>query len=226
MSSEFETDGTTQTPGENGGTADGQQQSTPAPQAPAGRSFTDADMAAARRSWEADARKSEQRLRQELSQQFIPREQPKPNDPWSKFDPQVAAAMREVMEHEFQQRLTPFKAQQDDIAFRNDEAEIRTRYPDYSANRLAVLEFGVQHGIADIEQAYRSWKYDQLATVDPKRIGQDAVAAYLKKKTAQAVQTPASEGRGGAAPSSQQKFKTREEMDEAVLEMIHAADNT
>lgn len=233
MSSEFEpTEGTQDpTPGDNGG-ADGQaQQGTQAPQTPAARTYSDADMAAARRSFEVQSRREREAalaaVRAEYEQRFAPK--PTTDDPWSQFDPTVAAAFRKVLEHEFGTRLAPLQTiqtQQEDIAFRNDEAEIRSKYPDYAKNRVAVLEYGVQNGIVNLEQAYRAWKYDELSSLDPKKIGQDAIANYTKRKTAQASGTPAVEGRGGGAPSSKQNFKSREEMDEAVIEMVKAANES
>lgn len=230
MSSELApTEGTQDpTPGDNGG-ADGQtQQGTQAPQAPAARTYSDADMAAARRSFEQQSRRERESalaaVRAEYEQRFAPK--PAVDDPWSQFDPAVAQAMRKVLDHELSQRFAPVQQQQEDIAFRNDEAEIRGKYPDYAKNRVAVLEYGVQNGIANLEQAYRAWKYDELSTIDPKKIGQDAIASYTKRKTAQASGTPAVEGRGGGAPSSKQQPKTREEMDEAVVEMLKAANES
>lgn len=230
MSSEFTpTEGTQDpTPGDSGG-ADGQgQQGTQAPQTPAARSYSDADMAAARRSFEAQSKRERESalaaVRAEYEQRFAPK--PAANDPWSALDPQVAQTLKSLFEHELSQRFAPVQQQQEDIAFRNDEAELRGKYSDYAKNRLAVLEYGVQNGIANLEQAYRAWKFDELSTIDPKKIGQDAIASYTKRKTAQASSTPAVEGRGGGAPSSKQNFKTREEMDEAVIDMVRAANES
>lgn len=193
---------------------------------PAGRSYSDADMAAARRSFQAESQREwtrrEQALRSELESRFITREQPKPNDPWSQFDPSVAAAIRAAVEHEIQARVTPFQQQQEDLQLRNDEAELKSKYPDYGKNRTDILEFAVQHNIADLDTAYRAWKFDELSQLDPKKIGQAAVAEHIKKKTTQATSTPSVEGRGGGSPSTKQAFKSREDMDDAVIAMLEA----
>jgi hypothetical protein len=228
MSSELDPGTTgTQDPtgGEQPGSQSASQQGTPAPQAPAGRSFSDADMAAARRSWEADSQRREARLRQEFTQQFIPREQPKPNDPYAAFDPQVAAALQAAIDarlQPFQQFQKQAQDRQDDLDFRNEEVDVRTKYPDYAKNRAEILEFAVKNGIATPDAAYHAWR-SMNQWPDEKAIRNDERTKYYAKKTAQAAGTPSVEGRGGGAPSSKQPFKSREDMDEAAMAMIQAA---
>lgn len=212
------------TPGVDGGIS-GEQQGTPAPQTPAARTYNDNDMANARRSFETQSKRERESalaaVRAEYEQRFAPK--PQSNDPWSRLDPTVAEVLKGIFQHEMETRLTPFKEQQEDISFRNDEAEIRAKYPDYAKNRAAVLEFGAQNGIGNIEQAYRAWKYDELSQLDPDAIGKAAVASYTKKKTQQASTTPAVEGKGGGAPSSAQKIKTWDDADEAAASIFRSS---
>lgn len=215
------------TSGANDG-ASGEQQSAPVQQAQT-RTYTQSDydrqFADARRSWEHQSKREREAALAAVRAEYEQRLSPKPqnNDPWSQLDPSVANVLRGIFQHELETRLTPFKQQQEDIAFRNDEAEIRAKYPDYAKNRAAVLEFGVQHGIADLDAAYRAWKYDELAQLDPDAIGKAAIAAYTKKKTQQASATPSVEGKGGGAPSSAQKIKTWDDADEAAKDIFRAA---
>jgi len=217
------------TSGANDGASGEQYESPPAPQAPAARTYNDADMANARRSFETQSKRERESalaaVRSEYEQRFNPK--PQSNDPWAAFDPNVAQAIRAAMESEFTSRLTPFREQQEDISFRNDEAEIRGKYPDYAKNRTAVLEFGVQNGIGNIEQAYRAWKYDELSALDPDAIGKAAVASYTQKKNRQASNTPSVEGKGGGAPSSRQPLpKDRDELDAMAMAMFRSAEDS
>ena len=216
----------------NGGGTDAgtiEAPSTQAPAAPAARTYSDADMANARRAFQADSQREWQRreaaIRAEFEQRFVPREQPKATDPWSQFDPTVAGPLKALFEHEFQSRLSPFQQQQEDLAFSRDELEVRNRYPDYGENRADILEFAVQNGIVNLDAAYHAWR-SMNRWQDPDEIGKAAVAAYTRKKTAQASRTPAVEGRGGGAPSSKQQPKSREEMDAIAEEMLRAANES
>lgn len=203
--------------------------STQAPsgqQQPAGRTYTDSDMANARRSWQREQERALTQLRQEFEQKYVPRPTPQPEDPWAAFDPDVAKTLKAVMERELEtrleQRLKPFQYLQQttqQLAFQNEEARIKSQYPDYEKNRTAVLEFAVEHGIPNLDMAYRAWKFDELSKIDPKKIAADAVKDYTTKKTAQASTTPALEGRGGGAPPSKQPLKDYEDMDRAAAEL-------
>lgn len=208
----------------NGAGSDAGTQAEPIQPAPAGR-YTDADMAAARRSFEADASRREARLRAEFESRYVPKEQPKPSDAWEELlDPSIAPKFRAALEAEFERRNAPIRQQQEDLAFKNDEARISAKYPDYSKNRDAILAFAVQAGIGNVDVAYHAWR-SQTQWQDPEAIGKKYLADYQKKKSAQASSTPAVEGRGGGAPSSKQNLKTREEMDEAVEAMLRSAND-
>jgi len=188
-------------------------------------------MAAARRSFEADAQRREARLRQELEQRFIPREQPKSADPWDDLlDPSVAPKFRAALEAEFNRRNAPIREQQEDLAFKNDEARISAQYPDYQKNRAAVLQFAVQAGIGNVDVAYHAWR-SQTQWQDPDAIGKKYLADYQKKKATQAAGTPLAEGRGGGSPSTKTNFRgkdgrlDKDAMDAAALEIIRASES-
>lgn len=218
MAFDQELEGTDPTSGENDGSQEPTQPTQP--QAPAGR-YTDSDMANARRSFEADFARREAKIRAEYEQRSAPR--PTSPDPWSGFEPTVAQQLKAAMEAEFNARFTPIKQQQDDLAFRNEESAVKAKYKDYEENRLAILEFAVQNGIPRVEVAYHAWR-SQNKWQDPDAIGKKAIADHLRKKTAQSVATPSVEGRGGGAPSSKQKYKDRDEMDEAAKALFRASE--
>jgi len=207
------------TAGDDAGTQD-QPVTQPVTQ-PAGRTYTDSDMASARRSWQEDQRRREAAIRAE----YAPKPTSQSPDHWSGFEPTVAQQLKAAMDAEFNARFTPIKQQQDDLAFRTEEAQVKAKYKDYEENRLAILEFAVQNGIPRVEVAYHAWR-SQNKWQDPDSIGRAAIAAHLKKKTAQSVATPAVEGRGGGAISSKQKFKDRDDMDEAARALFRASDDT
>jgi hypothetical protein len=214
------------TAGENAGApSDPVASGTQAPPAPAARTYSDSDMANARRSWEATARREREAALAAIRSEYESRSAPKPadDDPWSEFDPQVAARLKAALERTLQTHLSPLKQAQNDLAFARDENEMRTKYSDYSDNRAAILQFAVENGIRNLDTAYRAWKYDSLSKIDPKAIARDAVAEHIKKKQKQSAETPAVEGRGGGAPSSAKKYKDRDEMEADALDLITQA---
>jgi hypothetical protein len=222
--------------GQDGGTSVATQDPGTQTDSSAGRTYSEAElrstldsqMANARRSWDFETNRRLERERQNWERQYRPQASPsaKP-DPWAGFDPEVQQRLRAAIDAELEartaplnERLSAFQQQQEDIAFANDEARIGAKYPDYQKNRAAILEFAVANGIPNLDMAYRSWKYDELSKIDVKKIERDAVSNHLKRKSAQAVSTPAVEGRGGGTPSSKQTFKSREEMDDAAVELL------
>lgn len=213
MSEEFEP-----TPGEGGseGTAPA------APAAPPERTYNDADMANARRSFESGQSRREAAIRAEYEERLAPK--PTPEDPWSTFDPQVSAALRAALDHEWNSRMGPVKQQQDDIAFRNDEVAVKAQFPDYEKNRSEILNYAVQNKIVNLNAAYHAWRSEnKWPDVDA---GNKAyLAAHLKKKAAQSVGTPVVEGRGGGAPSGKQTYKDRDQMDEAAKALFRATES-
>lgn len=211
------------TAGDNAGSQEQVQQPQPVTQ-PAGRTYTDADMASFRRSQQAEWDRREARIRSEFEQRYVPREQPKPTSPFGELlDPTVTPKFEAALEAYLSTRLAPFQQNQEDLSFSRDEAEIRAKYKDYGPNRADILNFAVQNEIVNLDAAYRAWKYDELSKIDPEKIGRDAVAKHVNRKAAQSAGTPSVEGRGGGAPSSKQNLKTREEMDEAVEAMLRSA---
>lgn len=191
------------------------------------RSYLDSQMANARRSWDFETNKRLERERKNWEAQYRQPQAPAKADPWEDIDPEAARRLRAVMDAELERRIAPvnerlakYQQAQEDLAFANDEAKISAKYPDYQKNRTAILEFATANRIFDLDNAYRSWKYDELSKIDVNKIKREAVSEHLKKKTAQSVSTPAVEGRGGGAPSSKQQFKSREEMDDAALELV------
>lgn len=205
---------------------------TPPPggQPPAARTYTDADMASARRSFEADAKRQRDvalaTARAEWERVNAPRSQP--DDPWSALDPEAARVLRTILESEFTTRLTPFQQrtmqQTDDLAFAAEEATMREKHKDYKDNRTAILEFAVENGIRNLDMAYRAWKYDELSKIDPAALKKQGEQEYIKKKTQQASTTPAVEARGGGAPSGgKQQLKDYDDMDAAAAEMFRAS---
>lgn len=213
-------------------------QENAAPSAPAERTYTkaqyDAEFANARRSWEYQ---TEQRLAKERQAwQKAQAPQPQSDDPWSALDPNVAAAFRKIFDRELQKSIEPFKTaqetyqqQQEDLAFKSEEADLKAKYPDYAKNRAAVLEFAVANSIPNAEAAFHAWRsmtqWDKNASM--------AVTAHLAKKASQSARTPSTEGRGGGAPTSKQSFRDAktgkldyDAMDEAAKEMFRASEQS
>jgi hypothetical protein len=114
-------------------------------------------------------------------------------DPYSAFDPAVAQALRSVFGHEIEQAFAPLRerlravdeqaraeAQQaqdaaDDESLKQTETRMRSKYADYGANRTTVLEFAIQNGISDLEQAFHAWRgLNAPAEVSPAPVATDA----------------------------------------------------
>lgn len=218
----------------NGGGDTAPVESAPVqPAQPVGRTYTDQDMAAARRSFERDAAQRESRLRADFESRFVAREQPKPTSPWSDLlAPDIEPKFQAALDAAIAAKLAPYQQNQEELAFSRDEAEIKAKYKDYTANRVDILNFAVENEIVNLDTAYRAWKYDELSKIDPEKIGRDAVAKHVNRKAAQSAGTPSVEGRGGGAPSSKQSFQgkdgklDRDAMDRAAEEMFRSANET
>src|SRR6185503_3105718 len=94
------------------------------------------------------------------------------DDPWSAFDPEVAAALKSVFDQEFQTSAQPYLDQltreAEDRAFAADEQRMRAIYPDYEKQRAAVLNFAVDNNIADLDLAYRAFRGSQDPSDQPR----------------------------------------------------------
>lgn len=229
---------TNPTAGEDAGSQPADTQDTqPAPAAPAERTYKDSDMAAARRSWEQRAARDREIAIQQARAEWQRSQTPpaNPDDPWSKFDPDVAKALQAALERAIETRAAPLQArvdsyakQQEDLAFANDESRMSAKYPDYQKNRIPVIEFAVASGIKNLDLAYHAWR-SQNQWPDEKAIRLDERGKYGKAKVAQSSTAPLTEGRGGGSPSTKTNFRDKDgkldkdAMDAAALEIIHSA---
>jgi len=199
------------------------------------RTYTDADMARARRSYQAEAARRQEAAiaaaQAEWQRQFEEwysaqgaqqaqqaQPQPEPNSPFSRFDPTVAAELQAGLT----QALAPYQQRQAALAQQAEEARAAAKYgPDFLKNRDAVLQFAKENGITTWDVAYRAFKYSDRAQIE-----REAIGAYVKKKAATSARTPSVESRGGGAPSGRQNFKNREEMDEHVIDTLRRANQS
>jgi len=206
------------------------------------RTYSDADMARARSSFEAKAqRRQEQAIanavaaaqaewnqqleawwQQQQGQQQYETQQPQqpqdPNSPWSRFTPDVAEELKAALD----QTLAPVQQRQAALAQQADEARVAAKYgSDFLKNRDAVLAYANANQIGTWDAAFRAWKFEDRATIE-----MQAVSNYLKKKASTSARTPSVEGRGGGAPSSKQQFKSRDEMDEHVIDTLRRANQS
>jgi hypothetical protein len=142
-------------------------------------------------------------------------QQQDPNSPWARFDPSIVDALKGALSGEIATAVAPYRQQ---IAASNlaaAEAKLASEHPEYQKVRAHVLNFAVEHRIPDLDIAFRAYSYQDRAQIE-----RDAVANYTKKKVKQAVSTPSVEGRGGGAPSSRQKYKSRDDMDAAAAQLF------
>lgn len=230
---ELESDSTSTPEGDSGGSQSSQADPGTSA-APTGRTYSEAEynrqFADARRAWEYNTQQQIQRERQKWEREMASRQTPPAQqDPWSGFDPEVQQRLRAAIEAELEGRTAPlreqlqsFQQRQDDIALRNDEAQLSSRFPDYQKNRAAVLEFAVANGIPNVEAAFHAWR-SMYQWPDVAAIERSAVSQHVKRKVGQSVRTPSVEGRGGGAPSSKQDFKDRDEMDAAAAQIFRDA---
>jgi len=79
-------------------------------------------------------------------------------DPFWRFDPEVADALRDAFQNEVDRRVRPSQEAAEDQAFAEAERQFAATYPDYAENRREILNFAVANGIDDLERAY--WDYD------------------------------------------------------------------
>jgi len=78
-------------------------------------------------------------------------------DPWSRFEPWVAEALRDAYQYEIGQRMRPSEEAAEDSAFAAEEARVASRHSDYAEQRLAILNYAIANGIGDLEQAYADY---------------------------------------------------------------------
>jgi hypothetical protein len=103
-------------------------------------------------------------------------EESQDSDPWSNFDPEVAGALRAVLQHEIDQQTAPFRQAEADRNLKADEDRMRAVYPEYERNRLAILTHGLDRGITNIEDAFHAWRGSSDPATSPVNAQSDAGA--------------------------------------------------
>lgn len=203
--------------------------------APAARTYTDADMAAARRSWDYQAKREREAaltaVREEYERRIAAGQSPAAAaQQAAKFDPQVQDALRSWFQENFGSSLDGLRESQIRQDINLGLTTFQSRHPELSTAQVNdILEAATQFGDAVmnatpidrlLDMAYLQYKYGNFDEASFKKA---AVDEYLKGK-AKTASVPRPQGSGGSV-LGQKKARDFGTADSIFEQMMKDADN-
>lgn len=144
------------------------------------------------------------------------------DDPWARFDPEVAASLREVFDYEIGAKLKPMHDEAADRKLAAEEQRMRSIYGEaYDKNRVAILTHAVERGLPKLEDAFHAWRGSQ----DPANAEQmsEARPPAEKRDAEDRVLDPQYAEWDRAQRKIRAQDDGRDDMDAAMLKMVKEA---